>query len=76
MTTTHAHFKRTGWFYWPASWLGYVIAIALFVHTLWVAKLVNHHIHSLRDAFYVWFPFACCTFLAYEWLAKKLQGNK
>ena len=66
------HFKKYGWFYLPASLSGGVIFAILFLHTLWVAKVVDHNSHSVSDTLYSLFPFAACTFFAYEWLAKKL----
>lgn len=66
------HFKKRDWFYLPASLPGFVIALILFVHTLWVAKVIDATSHSVSDTLYSLFPFACCTFLVYEWLAKKM----
>lgn len=64
------HFKKRGWFYLPTSIIGGLIFAVLFLHTLWVAKVIDHNSHSVSDTLYSLFPFAVCTFFVYEWLAK------
>lgn len=68
-------FRKSGWFYLPASIAGLSITLVLFLHALWVARVIDSHSHSVSDTLYNFFPFACCTFYVYEWLAKNMAGK-
>lgn len=64
-------FKPLGMFYLPVSAAGVVVTglAALFCAQVFVAA--NRHAHSVSDMLYGIFPFFVCTFLLWDWVARK-----
>jgi hypothetical protein len=64
-------FKPLGWFYLPVSAPGAVVTGLALIFCVQVFAAVDHRSHSVSDTFYGVFPFFACTFLLWEWVARK-----
>ncbi len=70
-------FKSAGWFYVPNSIPGAMVSglAALFCVNTFLA--VDRHSHSVSDTLYGVYPFWVCTFLAWDWIARRTsEGPK
>lgn len=64
-------FLPFGWFARPVSlpgWLATLLALAFCANVFWA---IDRHSHSVTDTLYGVFPFFACTFLLWDWLARR-----
>jgi hypothetical protein len=64
-------FKPAGWIYLPNSIPGAMVSglAALFCANVFIT--VDRHSHSVSDTFYGVYPFLVCTFLVWDWIARR-----
>jgi amino acid permease len=70
-----AWFKRCGWFYMPVSLAGYILCLLALVFCAQVFIAIDRHSHSASDTLYGVFPFYACTFLLFDWIARRTCRN-
>lgn len=64
-------FKRIGWIYLPISIPGVVITLAALAFCAQMFLAIDRHSHSVSDTLYGVFPFFACTFLLFDWVARR-----
>jgi hypothetical protein len=64
-------FKRWGWFYFPVSIPGFLIALAALAFCLQVFLAIDRKSHSASDTLYGIFPYYACAFLLYDWIGAR-----
>jgi len=64
-------FRRWGWFFLPVAWQGWATAGLMLVFCLQVFLAVDRNSHSASDTLYGVFPFFACSFLLFDWLARR-----
>ena len=64
-------FKKTGWLYWPANILGWILVIAGVIFLVSVYTTYHKHSHGAGDLIYKIFPHYIGTFLLYLWIGDK-----
>lgn len=64
-------FRTWGWFYRPVSWQGVVLTLLLLAFWAQVFVAIDRHSHSVSDTLYGIFPYYVCSFLLFDWLAKR-----
>ena len=69
-------FKKSGWFYQPASWQGFVALFLAVIFCVQVFLAADRHSHSASDTLYGLFPYFACCFLLLNWLAANTSGEK
>jgi hypothetical protein len=69
-------FNRKGWFYFPSSIPGTLITVAAMGFCVNVFLAVDRHSHSVSDTFYGIFPYFCCVFLLFTWVASNTNNEK
>jgi len=68
-------FKKLGWFYYPTSVMGFVIAVfigAVFIHDL---LFVNSRAHSVSDLYYNFIPYGFIYIATYLWIGKNASAQ-
>ncbi len=64
-------FKPFGWFYYPISFIGWIIAflfLLLFIHDFIV---IDGNSHSVSDTYYGFMPYGSIYIIIYNWIATK-----
>ena len=64
-------FKSCGPFCLPASLPGFILTLLPVLFCLQVFRAIDRHSHSVSDTLYGVYPFFVCTFLLWDWLARK-----
>lgn len=69
-------FPSLGWFARRVSlrggWLATLLALAFCVNVSWA---VDRHSHSVSDTLYGVIPYFACTFLLWDWLARRSAAD-
>jgi len=68
-------FKRWGWFYFPVSAPGVIIALMALAFCVQVFVAIDRKSHSASDTLYGIFPYFACAFLLYDWIAGQTSGH-
>jgi hypothetical protein len=68
-------FKRSGWFYFPVSVLGTIIAVVTLALNAWFFAVIDWHSHSVSDTFSNFFPYAVGFWVVYGWIASNTSGK-
>ena len=69
--SSHAWFKRCGWFHRPVSLPGAVATLLALAFCANVFLAVDRHSHSVSDTLYGVYPYFATTFLLWAWLAQQ-----
>jgi hypothetical protein len=64
-------FKPFGWVHIPNSIPGVICSLFALLFCAQVFVAVDRHSHSVSDTLYGIYPFVICTFLAWDWLARR-----
>jgi hypothetical protein len=64
-------FKRTGWFYRPATLAGVFATLLPLAFCVNVFLAVDRHSHSATDTLYGVYPFFTSSFLLWSWVADR-----
>jgi hypothetical protein len=64
-------FKPLGLIYLPVSVPGALVTILAALFCAQVFLAVDRRSHSVSDTFYGIYPFFVCTFLIWDWVARK-----
>jgi len=68
-------FKQIGWFYYPITWQGIIIAILALTLCINVFVIIDIRSHSISDTLYGIFPYFVAIFLLFNWIASKSTGD-
>jgi len=68
-------FKSRGGFQLPNSWPGAIITLAALAFCLQVFVAVDRRSHSVSDTIYGVFPYAVCSFLLHDWIARRTSHD-
>lgn len=72
----HQWFKQIGWFYYPATWQGIIIAIITLIICINIFVIIDIRSHSASDTLYGIFPYFVAIFLLFNWVASKSIEDK
>lgn len=64
-------FKSCGVFHAPASVPGLIVTLLAAAFCAQVFVAVDRHSHSVSDTLYGVYPFFVCTFLLWDWVARR-----
>lgn len=67
----HRWFASWGWVYWPVSWQGFGLVLAVLIFCVQVFIAVDRRSHSASDTLYGIFPFVVPAFMLLNWVASK-----
>lgn len=69
-------FRKSGWFYIPASVIGLVLILLVILFCLTVFLAVDKNSHSVSDTLYAVFPYFISAFTVLFWIANNTLINK
>jgi hypothetical protein len=64
-------FRPLGWIYYPVSWQGLILVLAVLAFCAQVFVAVDHRSHSVSDTLYGIFPYVVPSLLSLLWVAAK-----
>ena len=64
-------FKRGGWFCYPVSVPGALLAVVGVAFCVMVFRAVDHRSHSASDTLFGIFPYFGAVFLLLDWIASR-----
>lgn len=68
-------FKKIGWFHYPASVPGMLIALVAVAFCVQIFLAVDRRSHSVSDTLYGIFPFWVCTFMLFDWVGSRATAS-
>gem|GEM_PF-266661 len=67
-------FKSCGLLYAPVSLPGAIVTLLAAAFCLQVFLAMDRHSHSVSDTLYSVYPFFVCTFLLWDWVARRTSA--
>lgn len=68
-------FTRSGWFYRPGSWQGWLVLAVGLAWMVHVFLFVDGRSHSVSDTLYGIFPYWTPTLLLLDWIARRTSAS-
>jgi len=68
-------FKKYGWIYIPAHFMGWMTTLGALVFLLPVYMAITRNGHSVSDDLYQLFVYTSCTAFWWKWVAEKTSRN-
>jgi hypothetical protein len=69
-------FKKSGWLYFPISFIGVIMYLLAIVFCITVFIAVDRNSHSVSDTFYGIFPYCVSAFTILFWIAGNTSKEK